>query len=580
MIVEPVKLMVKTRLSRKGLRGGTAGFRYQKGSDRPNASRLLCACLFVLILLILALLFQGFLILKTQSTEEFAVEKNGDESTIRSIAESRSDLGLSNYVKGVESISERNKQKHHHEAAEKEKHESKKIKKTKHKEEEKERKMTREAIMKAAENRKTKDYEYDAIRESDGTHESYEERYISDFTAFHNYTSADVLRYGCNLTTVLVEPRLPTADFKYAGLYTLESVATYASYSCVVIQTSSCSVLPPKDGEDPEPMSRQIEEVAKQIYKRALPMFRGMMERGLVRVTILDHNKYQLTDCTNFYTPSNAWMSVRYWKDEFIDKVDSEMVLIVQSDGVICRDFDVTLWSDLAFVGAPWAPTRWHGGVVCEELRDKFDAWTSAENAEVTFNEKAPSLNLKKFCKNGHGPGFNGGIVLRNSTWMLRAIEACPSKLYSGISTSGTNCVVQDDAEEDEYFALVLYGLDAPMPTAYEAALFGVETFFAEQVQEYYGPYKQSQIESFLIKRWGKDGLKIEERMHLRKTYGYTYFNNDNNLASSTLRTIPLTFHCPWKYHALDITAGPQVQQECKFLQYIFDQNESNFGWK
>lgn len=163
---------------------------------------------------------------------------------------------------------------------------------------------------------------------------------------------------------------------------------------------------------------------------------------------------------------------------------------------------------------------------------------------------------------------------------MLRAIDACPSNLYSGIPTSGKKCIVADDAEEDEYFALILYGLGAPMPNAYEASLFGVETFFAEQVKEYYGPYDESQLEKIILKRWGKDGLKIHERMHLRKTYGYTYFNNDNNLASSTMRTIPLTFHCPWKYHALDITAGPQVQQECKFLKYIFDQGESSFGWK
>jgi hypothetical protein len=168
-------------------------------------------------------------------------------------------------------------------------------------------------------------------------------------------------------------------------------------------------VLPVKDGEDPEPMSRQIEEVAKQIYRRALPMFRGMMERGLVRITILDHSKYQLTDCTNFYTPSNAWMSINYWKDEFIEKVDNEMILIVQSDGVICREFDIQLWSDLAFVGAPWAPTRWHGGVVCDELRDKFKEWTKVDNIEEAPNQSSPHLNLKKFCKNGHAPGFNGG---------------------------------------------------------------------------------------------------------------------------------------------------------------------------
>ena len=162
---------------------------------------------------------------------------------------------------------------------------------------------------------------------------------------------------------------------------------------------------------------------------------------------------------------------------------------------------------------------------------------------------------------------------------MVRAIEACPSELYSGVSASGKNCFVEGDVQEDEYFTLVLHGMGAPMPTAYEAALFGVETFFAEQVKEYFGPYSRSQIEQILLKRWGKEGVKLEERMHSRKTYGYHYNNNDNNLASSTLRTIPLTFHSPWTYHAIDIIRGPQVQQECKFLQYMFRESESVFQW-
>eukprot|EP00590_Aulacoseira_subarctica_P009004 CAMPEP_0172437670 /NCGR_PEP_ID=MMETSP1064-20121228/72387_1 /TAXON_ID=202472 /ORGANISM="Aulacoseira subarctica , Strain CCAP 1002/5" /LENGTH=264 /DNA_ID=CAMNT_0013186169 /DNA_START=274 /DNA_END=1065 /DNA_ORIENTATION=- len=245
------------------------------------------------------------------------------------------------------------------------------------------RRRLEESVRRAGERRRQLEYDYDAILKKGSKHESYKDKYITDFSSFDSYTSPDVLRYGCNLTTVILEPRMPTADFtdsawfaveslatyasyscvviqtsssadfKYPGWFTLESVATYASYSCVVIQTSSCSVLPPKDGKKSPPMSKQIEEVTKEIYKRALPMFRGMMERGLVRISILDHEKYQLPSCTDFYSPSNAWMSVNYWKDEFIDKVDSDMILIMQIDGVLCRDFDVNLWKDLAFVGAP-----------------------------------------------------------------------------------------------------------------------------------------------------------------------------------------------------------------------------------
>jgi hypothetical protein len=37
-----------------------------------------------------------------------------------------------------------------------------------------------------------------------------------------------------------------------------------------------------------------------------------------------------------------------------------------------------------------------------------------------------PPLNLDKFCSRGYSPGYNGGISLRNKTWLLRAIDACP----------------------------------------------------------------------------------------------------------------------------------------------------------
>ena len=47
-------------------------------------------------------------------------------------------------------------------------------------------------------------------------------------------------------------------------------------------------MFPTHDVDPPVPVSQQINQVTKRIYNQALPMFRGMMERGLVRVTILD----------------------------------------------------------------------------------------------------------------------------------------------------------------------------------------------------------------------------------------------------------------------------------------------------
>jgi hypothetical protein len=196
------------------------------------------------------------------------------------------------------------------------------------------------------------DYDYESIYKSNGNHTSYEDRRIFNYSSFNAYMSPDVLRNGCKLTSILMEPRLSDLDFKEAAWYTLESLATFAPYSCLVIQTSSCALLPQS-----EPMSRQIEEVAKRIYSFALPRFRRMMEQGLVRITILDHEKYNLPSCTNFHSPTNAWMNFHYWNDELINKVDSDIILMIQTDSVICRYFDYNLWSDLSFIGAPWAPT-------------------------------------------------------------------------------------------------------------------------------------------------------------------------------------------------------------------------------
>ena len=444
----------------------------------------------------------------------------------------------------------------------------------------------RRKLIEHANDRQFVNYDYESIHQTKGKHETYKDMRIFEFSSFSGYKSPKVQTHGCNLTAILMDPRLPESTFDASAWFSLESLATYAPYSCVVIQTSSCALFPQKANKETPSMSQQIEEVAKQIYKRALPMFRGMMERGLVRVTILDHKRYKLTSCTDFYTPTNAWMNFNYWNDEFND-LDSEVILMIQTDSVLCRDFDINLWSDLAFVGAPWAPTRWYGKVVCEELRDNFRAWTKvpttvsvrrpipggAEGLQTLIEEQQakepPLLSLENYCTQGYSPGFNGGITLRNRTWLLRAIDACPHESFSGISTSGKRCVVRQEAIEDEYFSIILNSLGAPIPTAFEAALFGVETFFAEQVREYYGPYNYSQIEYFLNKRWGEDGIKTYERMHLRKTYGWIYEDSENDLPSSTLRTIPLTFHDPSPWQASDILKGKQVAMECKFLKFI-----------
>lgn len=120
------------------------------------------------------------------------------------------------------------------------------------------------------------------------------------------------------------------------------------------------------------------------------------------------------------------------------------------------------------------------------------------------------------------------------------------------------------------YFATVLLGLRAPIPTAYEAALFSTEMLWPEQAEEFYGPLNDTQRAKFLENRWGADGLSMFKRMHNPTTYG-TNFN------ATLLRTISIGLHKPWHYQPNTILTGSQIMMECKFLKYIFTPSMSKY---
>ena len=80
---------------------------------------------------------------------------------------------------------------------------------------------------------------------------------------------------------------------------------------------------------------QKVHVLAKSIYLQSLPLFRRMMERGQVRINILDSEKYGLS-CDNFGNGNAIFMNVNFWLDEFND-VDSDILLTIQSDTVLCR---------------------------------------------------------------------------------------------------------------------------------------------------------------------------------------------------------------------------------------------------
>ena len=138
------------------------------------------------------------------------------------------------------------------------------------------------------------DYDYDAIFHSSGTHESYTDRRLFEFNTFGNYTSPDVLNNGCRLTVVVVDPRPPSSAYNHPIWYTLESVASYAPYACVVINTASCQVIYQgyNDISKLPTNQQEVAMVAKAMYERSLPLFRRMMESGRVLVWSTYPKKY------------------------------------------------------------------------------------------------------------------------------------------------------------------------------------------------------------------------------------------------------------------------------------------------
>ncbi len=318
-------------------------------------------------------------------------------------------------------------------------------------------------------------YDYDYIYSSLETHESYKNLRLFHFESFDNYTSPDVLNNGCHLTVVVVDPRLPISAYNHSMWYALESVASYANYSCVVINTASCQILAHVHNVSNVPTNQQeVTMVAKSIYDRSLPLFRQMMENGQVRINILDSKKYGLNHCDDFGNGNSIFMNVHFWIDEFIEGLDSDMILTVQGDSVLCRHFEIDLWKHFAYVGAPWAP--WV--TTCDSFRATWQEWASKCNGLTNYQANE---SMSQLCAKGLGVvQGNGGLSIRNKTWMVEVILRCPTQ-YSGLETHE----LFDFINEDLYFSNVLNGLNATMPTAFEASLFSVKTLFPEQTVEY-----------------------------------------------------------------------------------------------
>ena len=235
-------------------------------------------------------------------------------------------------------------------------------------------------------------------------------------------------------------------------------------------------------------------------------------------------------------------MNVRFWgDDEFDPGVDSDTVLMMQSDSILCRPFDVDFYRTYAMVGAVWdtyacdmLKRHW-----TKFLRPQQEGFLSGWKMDFVLNGEFPDV-----CQadgggsgSGAGPVGNGGLSLRSRSAMRRAIETCPHKVWSGLdgmdsnidshsagttnstfskrnssdSNSNSNskrsshrhrhrrnlpCIVDldndgEDAhamQEDVYFATILRATNATLlPTAFVASLFAVEAIWPDRAVELYG---------------------------------------------------------------------------------------------
>ena len=174
---------------------------------------------------------------------------------------------------------------------------------------------------------------------------------------------------------------------------------------------------------------------------------------------------------------SNVHVRALLMRYKFWLAMPTELVLLFQSDSVLCSRLDLQEWEQFAHVGAPW-PER-----ACKETR-------------ALWRRITRSLPARPWVCPRDGRVGNSGLSLRRRSWILRAIATCPSSLAGPIqqSTSGdvrsrkashgaklptpnVDCECKSGCVEDIYLAAVLHGLGAPLPRLDQAAQFAMEHF-------------------------------------------------------------------------------------------------------
>jgi hypothetical protein len=382
---------------------------------------------------------------------------------------------------------------------------------------------------------------------------------------------------ACHLTVLFLDPRLGD-PLHYgpgeAAWFALESAAAFLSESadgattttCVTLLTSDCRMQDYLEGvrgvtqgssrvHDNNNNTRVLPSataaVRDKVYAAALPLMRALMDQGRVRLDILDHANYQLQACDDYGNPTAALVNVDFWQDEFSDR-DSDWVLFLQDDAVLCRPFHWPDYAAYAYTGAVW-PRK--ATPLAPNPPEGMCPWGMPSLWKLlTLHVKAADYERLQMppvfdnpCENkGQAPIGNGGLSLRRRSWMRRAIRTCPHVQWSGVADASHHpCRALDGTNEDYYFATVLRGLGAPFPSAVLASQFAVESLFAEQVLDLYG--------------WSDDDNVVA---HAPPPPTVTIQGQS--------WTVPIGFHKPWWYHSNEILLAEAMQEACPYLPFVF----------
>lgn len=417
-------------------------------------------------------------------------------------------------------------------------------------------------------------YDYKTFRTPFEFKEEEEEDNLNFFPIMDDYTvDFNNKQNKCPITVVYIHPTFPNLEKGSPSLFALESIAALLPNACIVVQTSSCSFKNRIPNVELMHLS-SIHMIYKQSFSSVEVVTQDMMENGRVRMSFLNHTKYNLPACDDFSHFSRALMNAEYWRDEFVDR-DSDKVLMLQ-DGlsssssakndiqtrrpaaVFCHSFDLEKLKKFAFIATPLEQNGniFRGVDHCKFLKDKW------QESTATSSSSSWLANIQKSCLSGVAPmSFQSGFSYHSRNAMIRAIETCPHHQWSGMDQAkdkDRNCVWKED-DDGLYFSTVFAAMNGiNLPTGVEASFFSVREMWPEDaLTSYGGPFF-----TFNRQVLASESTCIFEGAAVSVK------------GSNVKHTVPISFDLQWTTgeSAGDMQAAllsPDVLQQCPFVKYV-----------